>query len=153
MRPGHIRRSGLRVPILASHVGQAPWTRLRLGGLADMASACAACLGRRDRLDCKIHGYEAGCGMRSFEVRVFAIRRRPGRRAFEVRWRVAGRDRSKSFATRRLADSYRAELVRAARKGTGFDPATGEPATWNLAEPAPVSWYQHAVAYAQMKWP
>ncbi len=74
--------------------------------------------------------------MCSFEVRVFAIRRRPGRRALEVRWRVAGRDRSRSFATRGLADSYRAELVRAARKGTGFDPATGEPATWNLAEPA-----------------
>jgi hypothetical protein len=91
--------------------------------------------------------------MCSFEVRVFAIRRRPGRRSFEVRWRVAGRDRSRSFATRGLADSYRAELVRAARKGTGFDLATGEPATWNVAKPAPVSWYQHAVAYAHMKWP
>jgi hypothetical protein len=66
----------------------------------------------------------------SFDVRVFAIRRRPGRAAFEVRWRVAGRDRSRSFMTRALADSYRAELVRAARKGTGFDPATGEPAAW-----------------------
>ena len=55
--------------------------------------------------------------MSSFDVRVFAIRRRPGRKAFEVRWRVAGRDRSRSFMTRALADSYRAELVRAARKG------------------------------------
>src|SRR5215472_6993770 len=91
--------------------------------------------------------------MCSFEVRVFAIRRRPGRRAFEVRWRVAGRDRSRSFATRGLADSYRAELVRAARKGTGFDQVTGEPATWGLDAPATVSWYQHAVAYAQVKWP
>ena len=66
--------------------------------------------------------------MDSFDVRVFAIRRRPGRKTFEVRWRVAGRDRSRSFMTRALADSYRAELVRAARSGTGFDPATGEPA-------------------------
>jgi len=56
----------------------------------------------------------------SFDVRVFAIRRRPGRAAFEVRWRIAGRDRSRSFMTRALADSYRAELVRAARKGNGF---------------------------------
>ncbi len=68
--------------------------------------------------------------MSSFDVRVFAIRRRAGRAAFEVRWRVAGRDRSRSFMTRALADSYRAELVRAARKGAGFDPATGEPAGW-----------------------
>ena len=39
--------------------------------------------------------------MRSFDVRVFAIRRRPGRMSFEVRWRVAGRDRSRSFMTGR----------------------------------------------------
>ena len=57
--------------------------------------------------------------MSCFNVRVFAIRRRPGRAAFEVRWRAAGRDRSRSFMTRALADSYRAELVRVARKGTG----------------------------------
>jgi integrase len=55
--------------------------------------------------------------------------------------------------TRALADSYRAELVRAARKGAGFDPATGEPAAWAAPEPVTVTWYQHAVAYAQMKWP
>jgi hypothetical protein len=89
----------------------------------------------------------------SFDVRVFAIRRRPGRTAFEVRWRVAGCDRSRSFMTRPLADSYRAELVRAARKGAGFGPATGEPTAWAAPEPVTVTWYQHAVAYAQMKWP
>jgi Sigma-70, region 4 len=38
--------------------------------------------------------------MSSFDVRVFAIRRRPGRRVFEVRWRVAGHDKSRSFITR-----------------------------------------------------
>jgi hypothetical protein len=88
-----------------------------------------------------------------FDVRVFAIRRRPGRAAFEARWRVAGRDRSRSFITRALADSYRAELVRAARKGAGFDPGTGEPSAWAAAEPVTATWYQHAVGYAEMKWP
>jgi hypothetical protein len=87
----------------------------------------------------------------SFDVRVFAIRRRPGRKAFEVRWRVAGRDRSGSFMTRALAGSYRAGLVRAARRGTGFDPATGEPAARAAPEPVTVTWYRHAVAYAQVK--
>ena len=91
--------------------------------------------------------------MSSFDVRVFAIRRRPGRKTFEVRWRVAGRDRSRSFMTRALADSYRAELVRAARKGLAFAPGTGEPESWAAPEPEPVTWYQHAVAYAEMKWP
>jgi integrase len=89
----------------------------------------------------------------SFDVRVFAIRRRPGRKAFEVRWRVAGRDRSRSFMTRALADSYRAELVCAARKGLAFAAGTGEPEAWAAPGPEPVTWYRHAVAYAQMKWP
>ena len=43
--------------------------------------------------------------MSSFDVRVFAIRRRPGRTAFEVRWRVAGRDKSRSFMTGALAEA------------------------------------------------
>jgi integrase len=89
----------------------------------------------------------------SFDVRVFAIRRRPGRKAFEVRWRVAGHDKSRSFMTRALADGYRAELVRAARRGAAFAPLTGEPESWAAAEPVTVTWYQHAVAYAEMKWP
>ena len=85
---------------------------------------------------------------------VHAIRRRAGRRRpFEVRWRAAGRSKSKSFITRKLADSYRAELVRAARMGLEFDPLTGEPAAWNLPEPAVVTWYEEATAYAVMKWP
>ena len=92
--------------------------------------------------------------MNRFDVSVHAIRRRPGRRKpFEVRWQAAGRSRSKSFITRKLADSYRAELVRAARMGLDFDPLTGEPTAWNLPEPAIVTWYQEATAYAVMKWP
>jgi integrase len=94
-----------------------------------------------------------GIPVSSFDVRVFAIRRRPGRKAFEVRWRVAGRDKSRSFVSRALADSYRAELVRAARKGLAFAPGTGEPESWATPGPEPVTWYRHAVAYAEMKWP
>jgi hypothetical protein len=72
---------------------------------------------------------------------------------FEVRWRSADRDRSRSFMSRALADSYRAELIRAARKGLAFTLTTGEPESWATPEPEPVTWYQHAVAYAEMKWP
>ena len=92
--------------------------------------------------------------MNRFDVSVYAIRRRHGRRRpFEVRWQAAGRARSKSFLTRALADSYRAELVRAARQGLEFDPQTGEPVLWAAPEPVTVTWYQHAAAYAAMKWP
>ena len=76
--------------------------------------------------------------MNAFDVRIYTIRRRKDRRRpNEVRWHTAGRARSKSFNTRALADSYRAELVRAARRRLELDPATGEPVLW--AEPAPVT--------------
>jgi hypothetical protein len=92
--------------------------------------------------------------MNAFDVRIYTIRRRKNkRRPFEVRWRVAGRDRSKSFLTRALADSYRAELIRAARQGLEFDPATGEPVRWAVPAPPVTTWLEHAVAYADMKWP
>jgi len=92
--------------------------------------------------------------MNRFDVIVYTIRCRRGRRRpFEVRWKAAGRPRSKSFITRALADSYRAELVRATRKGLEFDPQSGEPVLWAEPEPVTVTWYQHAAAYAAMKWP
>ena len=92
--------------------------------------------------------------MSAFDVRIHAIRRRPDRRRpFEVRWHAGGRARSRSFITRGLADSYRAELIRAARKGLDFTPGTGEPASWAAPGPATISWLEHAAAYAAMKWP
>lgn len=92
--------------------------------------------------------------MNVFDVRVYAIRhRKDRRRPFEVRWHAAGHAWSRSFITRGLADSYRAELVRAARLGLEFGPATGEPLLWTAPEPVAITWYQPAVAYADMKWP
>src|SRR6266571_5592035 len=92
--------------------------------------------------------------MDAFDVRIHTIRRRKDRRRpFEVRWHAAGRSRSRSFITRGLADSYRAELIRAARKGLDFSPGSGEPASWDTGAPATISWLEHAAAYAAMKWP
>jgi hypothetical protein len=92
--------------------------------------------------------------MSAFDVRIHAIRRRPERRRpFEVRWHAGGRARSRSFITRGLAEGYRAELIRAARKGLDFSPGTGEPASWAAPEAATISWLEHAAAYAAMKWP
>ena len=92
--------------------------------------------------------------MNAFDVRIYTIRRRKGRRRpFEVRWQAAGGARSKSFLTRGLADSYRADLVCAARQGLEFDPATGEPVLWAVPALPVTTWLEHAVAYAEMKWP
>jgi hypothetical protein len=92
--------------------------------------------------------------MNAFDVRIHTIRRRKSRRrTFEVRWRAAGRPRSKSFLTRALADSYRAEQLRAARKGLEFDQQTGEPVLWAAPTRPTTTWYRHAVGCAAMKWP
>jgi hypothetical protein len=69
------------------------------------------------------------------------------------RWRVAGRDRSRPFMTRALADSYHAELVRAARKGLAFDLATGQPAGVGCAGAGDGDLVPARGAYAQVKWP
>ncbi len=65
------------------------------------------------------------------------------RRQFEV-GHAAGRAWSKSFTTRALADSYRAELVRAARQGRELGAATGEPATCTEPGLPAVTWLDHA---------
>jgi hypothetical protein len=115
--------------------------------------------GRQFRAACDLDGahppvrQQGGC-REHFRCRIYAIRRRRDRRRpFEVRWHAAGRTRSRSFTTRGLADSYRAELIRAARHGLEFSPGNGEPARWAGRNPAAVSWQEHAAAYAAMKWP
>jgi integrase len=92
--------------------------------------------------------------MNDFDVRIYAIRRRKDRRRpFEVRWYATGRPWSRSFITRALADGFRAELIRAARKGAEFGVDSGEPLSWTRDHTAVVSWLQHASTYAAMKWP
>lgn len=89
--------------------------------------------------------------MRSYDVRIHAISLRQRKLPYEVRWRVGNRPFSKSFATKALADSFRAELLAAARAGEPFDVETGMPERVAL-RPAGPSWLEHAVAYTDMKW-
>ena len=61
--------------------------------------------------------------MSSYDVRLWAIRKRPNRRMpFQLRWVVAGHEHSESFLTKALADAFRAEILTAARAGEPFDP-------------------------------
>jgi len=72
---------------------------------------------------------------------------------WRVRWLVAGGEHCQSFAVKPLADGFLAELREAARAGKPFNTTDGlpvKPAPAGAAEP--VSWYQHARAYSEMKW-
>lgn len=58
------------------------------------------------------------------------------------------------FLTRALAEGFKAELVHAANAGLPFDPDTGLPFAWTPEpEPPQVTWYEHALAFVDMKWP
>jgi hypothetical protein len=75
----------------------------------------------------------------------------PARGWYRVRWTVEGCECCKSCAVKALADAFLGTLKDAARDGKPFDPATGLPARSKSA--VPDTWYEHARAYAQMKWP
>jgi hypothetical protein len=93
--------------------------------------------------------------MNSYQVRFWDIRKisDTARGRYRVRWAVDGREHCKSFAARPLADAFLGTLKDAARDGKPFDPATGLPARPRRAAAPAATWYEHARAYAQMKWP
>jgi integrase len=93
--------------------------------------------------------------MNSYHVRFWDTKKisDTSRGRHRVRWAVEGREHCKSFATKGLADAFLVTLKDAARDGKPFDPATGLPAQPGPAGRRAVTWYEHARAYSQMKWP
>ncbi|APU20148.1 tyrosine-type recombinase/integrase [Actinoalloteichus sp. GBA129-24] len=70
---------------------------------------------------------------------------------FTVRWIVGGRAWKEPFRARALADSFRSELVTAARKGEAFSVDTGRPVSMSRTENE-MSWWDFSIAYVDMKW-
>ncbi|MBN9791170.1 integrase [Pseudonocardia sp. TMWB2A] len=91
----------------------------------------------------------------TFDVRVWSVTKRVRRDGprYRVRWIVAGKEWHDTFPTRALADSFRSELVSTTRRGEAFVIATGRPVSWRRPEEQVTSWYEHALAYVDMKWP
>ncbi|MEV4915401.1 site-specific integrase [Streptomyces tirandamycinicus] len=91
--------------------------------------------------------------MLTYDVDIWSIRARKNRpKPFELRWRVGTRAHSRSFKLKVQADGRRSELLATLRKREQFDEDTGLPASELDALNTP-TWYEHAVAYAVMKWP
>ena len=87
--------------------------------------------------------------MSTYDVRVWAIRKRERRLPYQVRWAVAGRPFAESFGTKALAESFRSELISATRSGEPFDEVTGLPES----RARDVGWLDHAMSYVDVKWP
>jgi integrase len=89
----------------------------------------------------------------SFDVRFWTIETRRQRRTpYRVCWTVAGRLFRESFLTMALAESYRAQLITAARQGEGFDTETGLPESM-ARKLKDISFYEHAAEFAAFAWP
>ncbi|MCD0482790.1 site-specific integrase [Streptacidiphilus sp. ASG 303] len=89
----------------------------------------------------------------TYDVRIWRIRPYKGKRGttYTVRWVVASEEKRETFATEALADSFRSELVSAARKGEAFDVETGHPVS-RKPKGAGLSWYDFAVQFVDAKW-
>ncbi|WP_333768721.1 tyrosine-type recombinase/integrase [Streptomyces sp. IBSBF 2435] len=91
--------------------------------------------------------------MLTYDVRIWSVRSRPSKSSpFQLRWRVGPEIHYEVFANSPLADGRRSELMSAVRRGEQFDTETGLPAS-ELRERTSPTWYDHACAYALMKWP
>jgi hypothetical protein len=66
---------------------------------------------------------------RSYAVRIWNTDVYRGKRGktYRVRWRTGPRTHARTFATSKAADSFRAELLTAQRRGEPFNPDSGLP--------------------------
>jgi integrase len=71
---------------------------------------------------------------------------------YKVRWFVAQKPFKEPFRTAALAESFRAELMSAARRGEEFELETGRPLSMTRVS-QDVDWYRFACDYMDMKWP
>jgi integrase len=86
--------------------------------------------------------------VRKIQINALANRRK----SYTVRWVVASRPTSRTFATRALADHFRSDLMQALNRGEAFDLATGLPDSMLPATEA-MTWLSFARRYIDMKWP
>lgn len=88
----------------------------------------------------------------TYDVRINETEIWKGKRTttYYVRWTVDGRRRKQPFRLKALAESFRSELLAAARKGEAFRVDTGRPVSMGRAA-TDVSWYDFACRYVDMK--
>ena len=89
----------------------------------------------------------------SYDVAVFAIEvRNYATTSYRVRWRVDARRFARKFPTKALAESFRAELITATRKGEAFSEETGLPSSMDRAR-SDVTFYDAAADFTAAAWP
>ncbi|SES20543.1 tyrosine-type recombinase/integrase [Actinokineospora terrae] len=90
----------------------------------------------------------------TFKVRIWTTEVWKGKTTttYTVRWKVATKRCKESFKTSTLAESFRSQLVTAAKQGEAFNVITGLPVSMTRKEVVSMSWYAFACRYVDMKW-
>ena len=93
----------------------------------------------------------------TYDVRIHKTEVYKGSRVstYYVRWKVSGKTFREPLRTAALADSFRSQLVTAARNGEAFSTETGRPVSWKREESTipSLSWYAFTLSYVTAKWP
>jgi integrase len=91
----------------------------------------------------------------SYNVRVWQMESRKNVQgkvtSYRVRWEVDGKDFRQSYKLRAQADSFRADLLSAQRKGEAFDRVSGRPVVLDRSA-NDMTWYDFTCRYVDMKW-
>lgn len=93
----------------------------------------------------------------TFDVRIWGIKARKNRQGkpthYGVRWKLDDKPPFYgSFKAKAAADSFRADLLPAQRKGEAFDTDSGLPVSL-MRSVADMTWFEFAQRYVDMKWP
>jgi integrase len=89
----------------------------------------------------------------TYEVRIWKIHKYKGKRGttYTVKWGAGGKKQQRTFSTLKLAESFRSDLVIAAREGVLFDVRTGLPVTMRRRQHSR-TWFEHAKEFVAEKW-
>ncbi len=90
----------------------------------------------------------------SYDVKFWEIRRNKSSKSpsYEARWKVGGREKSKTYKTKALDESFLSDLRQAARRGEAFDLETGLPESMIKAKDARTV-LDFVKAYVEARWP
>ncbi|GGK69830.1 integrase [Planomonospora parontospora subsp. parontospora] len=90
----------------------------------------------------------------SYEVKIWDLRRKLSGKtpSYVVRWKVGTKEKSKTFKTKALAESFLSDLRQAAKKGEPFELVTGLPIS--MAKPADSgpTFFDFARSYMAARW-
>ncbi|MER6946527.1 tyrosine-type recombinase/integrase [Nonomuraea sp. NPDC000554] len=90
----------------------------------------------------------------TYDVKFSQVQQRSNRGTFVyvARWRVAGKEKSKSFRTKGLANAFMSDLRQAAKAGEEFDVATGLPVSMLATGSSGPSFLEFAQSYVLRRW-